>query len=133
MQSWLGELEQLVKNCHNFHMLNSIELLVRGETYLVTMATSTWTLPINCATMDILSWHVYKGIHYHHNQNDPCIGLLYSTFLLTTITFCHVSPHAMAVPNLFLQDLKKRTKTTFRKKLRKIKMFVFEIAKVKVQ
>jgi len=25
----------------------------------------------NNATMDILSWHVYKGIHYHYNQNDP--------------------------------------------------------------
>ena len=25
----------------------------------------------NHATMDILSWHVYKGIHYHYNQNDP--------------------------------------------------------------
>ena len=66
-----------------------------------------------------------------HNQVN--IGLLYSTFPLTTITFCHVSPNPMAVPKLFLQDLKKRTKTTFRKKLRKIKMFVFEIAKVKVQ
>ena len=48
----------------------NIELLVRGETYLVTMATSTWTLPINRATMDIVLWHVYKGIHYHYNQND---------------------------------------------------------------
>jgi len=46
--------------------------------------------------------------------------LLYSTFPLTTITFCHVSPHPMAVPKLFLQDLKKGMKT-FRKKLRKIK------------
>jgi len=36
----------------------------------------------------------------------------------------------MAVPKLFLQDLKKRT-TTFRKKWRKIKTFL--IAKVKVQ
>jgi len=37
----------------------------------------------------------------------------------------------MVVPKLFLQDLKKRTKTTIRKKLRKIKLLVFEIAKVK--
>ena len=66
-------------------------------------------------------------------HNQVSIGLFYSTFPLTTITFCHVSPHPMAVPILFLQDLKKRTKATFRKKLRKIKMFVFEIAKVKVQ
>ena len=79
--------------------------------------------------MDLLSCHVYEGIHYHYTQNDPCIGLLYSTFPLTAITFCHVSPNPMAVPELFLQDLKKRTKT-FRKKLGKIKMFVFEIAKV---
>ena len=51
--------------------------------------------------------------------------MLYSTFALTAITLCHVSPNPMAVPKLFLQDLKKRTKTTFRKNLRKIKIFVF--------
>ena len=65
-------------------------------------------------------------------HNHVSIGLLYSTFPLAAITFCHVSPNPMVVPK-FLQDLKKRTKTTFRKKLRKIKMFIFEIAKVKVQ
>ena len=61
-------------------------------------------------------------------HNQVSIGLLYSTFPLTTITFCHVSPNPMAVPKLFLQDLKRRTKTTFRKKSRKIKIFVLEIA-----
>ena len=49
--------------------------------------------------------------------------------LLSMVT----SPNPMAVPKLFLKDLKKRTKTTFRKKSRKIKIFVFETAKVKVQ
>ena len=43
-------------------------------TYLVTMATSTWTLPINHEIVDLLSCHVYKGIHYHswtrYYQND---------------------------------------------------------------
>ena len=125
-----------MKNCHNFHMLNSIELLVRGETYLVTMATvlghylSTVQPWIFCCGMftKVSTTIIIKMTH-----NQVSIGLLYSTFPLTIITFCHVSPHPMAVPKLFLQDLKKRTKTTFRKKLRKIKMFVFEIAKVKVQ
>ena len=128
MQSWWEEPEQVVKNCHHIHMLNC---LVEEITYLVTMATSTWTLPINHGIMDLLSCHVYEGIHYHHNQVS--IGLLYSTFPLAAITFCHVSPNPMTVPKFFLQNLKKRTKTTFRKKLRKIKVFIFEIAKVKVQ
>ena len=66
-------------------------------------------------------------------HDQASIGLLYSTFPLTAITFCHVSPNPMVVPKLFLQDLKKRTKTTFRKKSRKIRIFVFETAKVKVQ
>ena len=34
MQSWWGEPEQVVKNCHHFHMLNSIELLIRGDNLL---------------------------------------------------------------------------------------------------
>ena len=61
-------------------------------------------------------------------HNQVSIRLLYSIFPLTAITFGHVSPNPMAVPKLFLQDLKKRTKTTFRKKILKIKIFVFEIA-----
>ena len=91
----------------------NIELLVGGDNLLFTKVSTTIIIKMT------------------HNQVS--IGLFYSTFPLTTITFCHVSPHPMAVPKLFLQDLKKRTKATFRKKLRKIKMFVFEIAKVKVQ
>jgi len=35
------------------------------------MATSTWILPINHGIMDLMSCHVYEGIHYHYNQNDP--------------------------------------------------------------
>ena len=66
-------------------------------------------------------------------HNQVSIGLLYNTFPLTAITFCHVSPNSMAVPKLFLQDLKKRTKTLRKKLRKKIKIFVFEIAKVKVQ
>ena len=110
-----------------------MDCLLEEITYLVTMATSTWTLPINHEIVDILLCYVYRGIHYHYNQNDSCIGLLYSSFPLTAITFCYVSPNPMAVPKLFLQDLKERTKTTFRKKSRKIKVFIFETAKVKVQ
>jgi len=49
----------------------NIKLLVGGDNLLITMATSTWTLPINHGIMDRLSCHVYEGIHYHHNQNDP--------------------------------------------------------------
>ena len=67
------------------------------------------------------------------NHNQVSIGLLYSIFFLTAITFCHVSPNPMAVPKSFLKNLKKRTQTTFGKNFRKIKVFVFEIAKVKVQ
>ena len=59
------------------------------------------------------------------NHNQVSVGLLYSTFPLTTLMFCHLSPNLMAVPKLFLQHLKKRTKH-----LGKI---VFEIAKFKVQ
>ena len=66
-------------------------------------------------------------------HNQVSIGLPYSTFPLTAIMFGHLSPNPMAVPKLFLQCLKKRSKTTFRKKSKKIKIFVFEIAKVKVQ
>ena len=54
-----------------FILLQTLNCWLEEITYLVTMATSTWTLPINHTTMDILSRHVYKGIHYHYNQNDP--------------------------------------------------------------
>ena len=49
---------------------------------------------------------VSTTIIHKMTHNQVSIGLLYSTFLLTAITFCHVSPNPMAVPKLFLQDLK---------------------------
>ena len=36
MQSWWGEPEQVVKNCHYFHMLNSIEKLTRTVNLLLS-------------------------------------------------------------------------------------------------
>ena len=63
-------------------------------TDLVTMATNTWTLHTNHGIMDILSCHVYKGIHHRTNQNEPPsgIGMLYSTFPLTAINnLSHIS------------------------------------------
>ena len=126
-----------MKNCHHFHMLNSIELFVRGDNLLNSHGNQhleityhpckSWT---SCHFMlsKVFTTFIFKMTH-----NQVSIGLLYSTFPLTAITFCHVSLNPIAVPKLFLQDLKKRINTTFRKKLRKIKMFVFEIAKVKVQ
>ena len=55
------------------------------------MAITTLTSHANHGIMDILSCHVYKGIHYHANQNEPPSGLLYSTSPLTAITFCHIA------------------------------------------
>ena len=49
----------------------NIKLLTRGVDFPVTMATTCCTLHTTHATMDILSWHVYEGIHYHYAQNDP--------------------------------------------------------------
>ena len=39
--------------------------------HIVTIATTTWTLHTNHRIMDILLCHVYKGIHYDTNQNEP--------------------------------------------------------------
>ena len=111
----------------------NIKLLTRRVNLPSNHGNNILYITHNHATMDILLWDVYKGIHYHYNQNEVSIGLFYSIFPLIAIMFCHVSPNPMAVPKLFLQDLKKRTQTIFRKKWRKIKIFVFEIAKVKVQ
>ena len=111
----------------------NIKLLTRGVNLPSNHGNHLLYITHNHATVDILLWHVYKvstTIIIKMTHNQVSIGLLYSTFSLTAITFCHVYPNPMAVPKLFLQDLKKMTKTTFRKKL---KIFIFEIAKVKVQ
>ena len=102
----------------------------------VTMATTSCTLHITMQPWIFchgIFTKVSTSIIIKMSHNQVSIGLLHSTFPLTAITFCHVSPNPMAIPKLFLQDLKKRNKTTFRKKSRKIKIFVFETAKVKVQ
>ena len=58
------------------------------------------------------------------------VSFMYNTSPLTAITFCHISPNPMSVPKPFKYHLE-RTQT-FGKKLIRIKIFVFEIAKVKV-
>jgi len=75
MQSWWGEPEQVVKNCHHFHMLNSVELLTRGDNLRSNHGNQHLYITHNHVTMDILSWHVYQGIHYHYNHNQVSIGL----------------------------------------------------------
>ena len=104
-------------------------------TDLVTMATTTWTSHINHGIMDILSCHVCKGIHHHTNQNEPPSGkyrnaLQYISpnchYILSHISQSHVSPKTILIP------LGEKDGTTEGKKLIRIKMFVFEIAKVKV-
>ena len=42
-----------------------------GDNLLSNHGNQTWILPINHGIVDIMSWHVYQGIHYHYNQNDP--------------------------------------------------------------
>ena len=77
------------------------------------MAIITWTLHTKHGIMDILSHHIYKGIHYHTNQIEPLSGKFDSTVPPFDITFCHVSPNPMAVPIPFLHHLERRTQTTF--------------------
>jgi len=53
MQSWWGEPEQVVKNCHHFHTLNSIELLIRGDNLLSNHGNQHFNItyqPWNCGS-----------------------------------------------------------------------------------
>ena len=114
------------KNSHGiFQTLNcSLEEL----TYPVTMTT------ISCSLNTIMQPWIFCRVMFTKvsttittkmTHNQVSIGLLYCTFPLTAITFCHISPNPMAIPKLFLQDQNNI--------FRKIKIFVSEIAKVKVQ
>ena len=90
------------------------------------MATSTWTLSVNHGIVDNLSvmfTKVSTTIIIKMTHNQVSIGLLYSTFPLTAITFCHISPNPMAVPKLFLQDLKKGPQQHLGKSGDKLKCF----------
>ena len=77
-----------------------------------------WVIP--CQSTTIIIWMTH---------NEVSIGLLYSTFSLTAITFCHIFPNPMAVPNCFYKTWRKGPKQKNREKL---KYSFFEIAKVKV-
>ena len=117
------------KNGHHFNMLNC---LLEEITDLVTMATSTWTSHTNYGIVDILLCHVCKGIHHHTNQNEPPGKNRNAIqYISPAIIIYHISPNPMAVPKPFKYHLK-RTQTRFGKTLVKIKIFTFEIAKVKV-
>ena len=104
-------------------------------TDLVTMATTTWTSHINHGIMTfcrVMFAKISTTIPIKMNHHQVSIGMLYNTSPLTAITFCHISSNPMSVPKPFQYNLERRTQTTFGKKLIRIKIFVFEIAKVKV-
>ena len=64
--------------------------LLEEITYLVTMATTTWTY-LSKMIMDILLHHVHKGIHYHYNVCEnisqcSCVREYQSVFLCERIS-----------------------------------------------
>ena len=105
-----------MKNCHHFHRLNSIELLVRGDTLLSNHDNQhldiTYQPWIFC---HVMFTKVSITIIHKMTHNQVSIGLLYSTFLLT-ITFRHVSPNPMAIPKLFFTRLEEKDQNNIWKK-----------------
>ena len=78
----------------------------------------------------LLSCHVYKGIYYHYNHNQVSIGLLYSAFPPNCYYVLSHNSQSHGSPKIIFTRLEEKDPNTI---LRKIKIFVFEIAKVKVQ
>ena len=71
-------------------MLNSIQLFATDKTtinYLVTMATTTWSLSIGHIIMSTLSCHIYEG---HTDQNAPLSGKY-------TVDYLHISPNCQYI------------------------------------
>ena len=116
-------------NGHHFNMLNC---LLEEITDLLTMATSTWTSHTNYDFMDILSCHVCKGIiHNHTNQNGPPSGKYRNAIHYispNSITYLPIPWQPQNHSNISPEE----DPNKIWKKFIQIKIFVFEITKVKV-
>ena len=136
MQILWREPEQVVtkkKNGHHFNMLNSTELLTRGDNGPSNHGNHHLDITYQPWNHGYLSCHVCKGIHHHTNQNEQPSGKYRNALqyispnchnILSHISQSHVSPKTILIPlgendpnNIWLI---------------KIKIFVFEIGKVKV-
>ena len=114
------------------HLSPNIKLLTRGVNLPSNHGNQLLYITHNHATMDIchgIFTKVSTSIIIKMTHGQVSIGLLYSIFPLTAITLSHIY-QSHGSPKITFTRLEERTKTTFR---RKIKIFVFETAKVKVQ
>ena len=106
------------------YLSTNIKLLTRGVNLPSNHGNQLLYITHNHATMDIchgIFTKVSTSIIIKMTHDQVSIGLLYSIFPLTAITFCHISTNPMAVPKLLLQDLKKGPKQHLEKNLEKLK------------
>ena len=70
---WCDVFEIIVFGVRLFPVYPSpnIKLLTRGVNLPSNHGNHLLHIIHNHATMEFLSCHVYKGIHYHYTQNDP--------------------------------------------------------------
>ena len=99
---WCDVFEITVFGVRLFLVYSSpnIELLTRGVNLPSNHGNNLLYITHNRATMDILSWHVYKGtiiIKMTHNQVS--IGLLYSTFPLYNCYYYIPRIRAHSIPH----------------------------------
>ena len=67
----LCDVFEFVVRLFPVYLSPNIKLLTRGVNLPSNHGNQHLYTTHNHATMNILLWHVYKGIHYHYNQNDP--------------------------------------------------------------
>ena len=70
---WCDVFEIIVFGVRLFPVYSSpnIKLLTRRVNLASNHGNHLLYNTHNHGIVDILLWHVYKGIHYHYNQKDP--------------------------------------------------------------